>query len=95
MQGHPRNQVILLRLLPGPSHREKVENVMENVREFTLLYAEFVKKAANATQVDDDDDGVPQGDEEETAPTSQVSHGEVVVQQVLAFLEKLSKTLDD
>ncbi|KAI0694225.1 hypothetical protein BC835DRAFT_1274905 [Cytidiella melzeri] len=93
MQGHPRNQVILLRLLPGPSRRKKVESVMENAREFTLLYAEFVRKASNANHVEEDGDDTESRDEDVDAATH-VSHGETVVKQVLAFLENLSQSLD-
>jgi hypothetical protein len=94
MRGHPRNQVILLRLLPGPTRQRKLESLMENAREFTLLYTEFVKKAANVIQMEGDDDTVENSDLNVEAAI-RMSHGETVVNEVLGFLETLSKSLND
>lgn len=67
---------------------------MENVREFTLLYAEFVKRAAHAAETDDDDDDQEsrQGD---VNSALRASHGELVVRRVLSFLEDLLQGLND
>ncbi|KAI0088819.1 hypothetical protein BDY19DRAFT_890661 [Irpex rosettiformis] len=94
MQGHPRTQVILLRLLPGPSNKKKVENVMENVQEFTLFYSEFVKKVAHAAQMEGDDDD--QENRQDGADSAlRTSQGELVVKHVLTSLQGLLSSFND
>lgn len=94
MQGHPRNQVIILRLLPGPSNRKKVESVMGSVQEFTLFYSEFVKKATHAAQLEDYDDD-PEARQNEVDSALRASQGELVVKQVLLSLQNLFNSLKD
>ena len=85
--------MIFMRALPGPSQKEKVRSLMESARDFMLFYAEFVKKAAAMTQEENDED------EDASTAVSVQKHGlldgEVVVKQVLAFLEDLQRTVSE
>lgn len=91
MQDHQQNQVILFRALPGPSTAKKVEILMDNVREFSLFYEEFMKKAAEITQEEEEEESGL-----EVKPDERLGnlHGDAVVRQVRNFFEELVRTVD-
>lgn len=94
MQGHPPNQVVLLRALPGPSSKKKVKTLTENVREFALFYEEFMKKVMALTRQEESDEGEPRSDFNIDNQLRD-SHGDAVVKQVLRFFEDLSTSVDE
>ena len=94
MEGHPPNQVVLLRALPGPSSKKKVRTLTENVREFTLFYEEFMKKVMALTRQEDSDEGESRSDFNIESQLRD-SHGDAVVKQVLSFFEDLATNVDE
>lgn len=97
MRGSPENQRVLLDALPGTSHKQKLGKLVEHARDFTSFYVDFTRRVSQVVQ-SQDDDGPPEDlggyavEDDRVGRMLGDSHGAVVANDVVSFLESLIRT---
>ena len=103
MRDSPENQRVLLDALPGTSHSQKLEKLVEHARDFTNFYVDFTRRVSQAVQSQSQtlefDDDMPVEDlggyaieDDRVGRMLGDSHGAAVANDVVSFLDSLIRT---